>query len=285
MSYKITIVMPVFNGEKTILNAINSLKFQTFKDWHCIIINDGSTDGTKNILDSISDNRFRVVNFKINKGRSIARQTALEMIESTYMCMLDADDYYYPHKLDMQFNFMENNPEITLMSTTWSIVNEDNELYSVVSFAKNVVKYKYNQYANYSQVPHASSIIRVSDIGSVKYNINLRYAEDTDFMRRLLINKNYVVVNDLTYVYNRDRSFSLEKYINSVNQLLKAFYLLPVSKFEKAEEYIKQKIKICLVFMLIKAGGLKWYMSRMGRTPNMSETHEFDKIKKEIFRV
>lgn len=282
---KVTVVIPVYNGEHTILKSIKSLKCQTFQDWICIVVNDGSTDDTKNVLDAINDDRFTVVHFVENKGRPSARQIALEMITTKYMCMLDADDWYYPDKLKMQFKYMEANPEITLMSTAWAIVDKSGNLYSVVSNEEKIKHFIFYKYLDYVHVPHASSIIRMSDVNETKYNLKLKYAQDTDFMRRLLIGKNYVLSNELTYIYNRDQSFSMDKYIKSVNFTIESIYSLPISKFLKMKEYLKLKSKIGIVYLIIKIKGLQYYMDMNGRKPKVEELKEYEHFKKAIFET
>lgn len=282
MNAKITVVIPVYNVEHSIKKSINSLLNQSFEDWCCIIVNDGSTDNTKNILESIDDARFVIITFDKNKGRPHARQAALEMVKTKYMCMLDGDDFYYPHKLEIQFYFMEHNPEITLMSTAWAIVDKDNTLYSIVSIEGKIKKYRFEKHLDFVNVPHASSIIRMSDVKGLEFNTNLKLGQDTDFMRRLLLGKNYVLTDEVTYAYNRDQSFSLGKYIRSVNYTIESIYTLPISKFSKFKEFLKLKLKIGIVFLIVKAGGLKWYLNKMGRTPNRREIEEFEKIKESL---
>ena len=81
----VTIMMPVFNGLKLIHASIASLLAQTYSNWECIIVDDGSTDGTSEYLDSLQDIRFRVVHFKENLGRPFARQKALELANGKYL--------------------------------------------------------------------------------------------------------------------------------------------------------------------------------------------------------
>ena len=69
----VCLVMPVYNGEKTIKYALASILRQTYDNWICIIVNDGSTDGTRQILDSISDSRFRIYHMEKNVGRGMAK--------------------------------------------------------------------------------------------------------------------------------------------------------------------------------------------------------------------
>src|SRR5690606_2404180 len=113
---QVAIMMPVYNGEKTLPLAIKSLQAQTYQNWKCYIVNDGSTDNTKNILDAIEDDRFVVHHFKENKGRPYARQKALDLAEGKYIAFLDADDFFHPEKLEKQVNILEENIEIDLVS-------------------------------------------------------------------------------------------------------------------------------------------------------------------------
>ncbi len=274
-SHQITVVIPVFNGENTIIRSIKSLQYQTYKYWCCIIVNDGSTDKTKIILDTLNDERFNIIHFEENKGRPAARQTALEMIKTKYMCMLDADDWYYPEKLKMQYEFMEQNTNVTLMSTAIGVVNKSNSLYTVLAPFNEMKNLYFNKYLKYRLVPHASSIIRVSDIDKLKYNLELKLGEDQNFMRRLLIGKNYVFLDKITYIYHRDESFSFNKYRQSMNFAIKSINSLPISIILKLKEYLKFKLKIVIVWFLIAFGIETWYLKKVGRTPTVFELNKY----------
>jgi len=280
--FKITVVTPVFNGEHTILKSIQSLQNQTFKDWCCIIVNDGSTDKTKIILDTLNDERFHIVHFKENKGRPVARQAALELVKTKYMCMLDADDWYYPDKLEMQYKFMESNPTITLMSTAIGVVNKKGHLYNVLAPFNKIKHLSFNKYLDYKMVPHASSIIRVLDIGKVAFNLKLKLGEDQDFMRKLLIGKKYAFVNKITYIYHRDESSSFNKYKNSMNFAIESTNSLPISTFLKAKQFIKFKSKMLIVQFLYLFGFQNWYLNRVGRKPNLKVQDFFTLTKSNI---
>lgn len=90
----ISIIIPVYNGEKSILQCITSLQEQTFKDFEVILINDGSTDGTEKIVEDFTkkDPRFHLINTE-NKGVSEARNEGLKHVRGEYTCFVDADDY------------------------------------------------------------------------------------------------------------------------------------------------------------------------------------------------
>ena len=104
----VSIMMPVYNGLPYIKASLESLYRQSYSNWECIVVDDGSTDGTTQFLNSLTDKRIRVFRFKKNKGRSAARQKALEEACGKYLAMLDADDIYHPEKLKKQVDILEN---------------------------------------------------------------------------------------------------------------------------------------------------------------------------------
>ncbi|MCL9667436.1 glycosyltransferase [Rosenbergiella epipactidis] len=90
--YQITIIMPVYNCESEVGNTIESILDQSFTDFKLIIINDGSTDKTLNILNNYLDKRIEIVS-QTNQGVSVARNVGLRMANTKYTCFIDSDDY------------------------------------------------------------------------------------------------------------------------------------------------------------------------------------------------
>lgn len=96
----ISIIIPVYNGERYIIKCLNSILSQTFQDWECIVVNDGSSDSTKKVIDDFLNTVSKADKFKIihknNEGVSVARNTGLESAIGEWIAFSDADDYYYP---------------------------------------------------------------------------------------------------------------------------------------------------------------------------------------------
>ena len=90
---KVSVIMPAFNAEKTIGKAIESVLHQTFPDIELLIINDGSTDGTSELVRQYSDERITLIE-QLNTGLSGARNTGLENVKGEYVVFLDSDDWY-----------------------------------------------------------------------------------------------------------------------------------------------------------------------------------------------
>lgn len=116
MTGKVTVLMPVYNGMPYLRDAVQSVLDQTLSDWQCVIVNDGSSDGTQEFLDSIADDRF-VIRHQANAGVSAAINHGLAYCKSPYVARLDADDVALPARLADQLAYMEANPEVGLVGT------------------------------------------------------------------------------------------------------------------------------------------------------------------------
>lgn len=111
---KASIIIPVYNGEKTLRAAIDSALDQSAKAaFEIIIVNDGSTDGTADIIASYDDPRLRVVN-QLNGGLNAARNSGIRAAKGEYIGLLDADDIWHPAKLAAHIRHLDANPEIGL---------------------------------------------------------------------------------------------------------------------------------------------------------------------------
>lgn len=268
------IMMPVYNGYYTIIKSIDSLIAQSFKDWVCVIVNDGSTDETTNLLNSISDKRFYIITLKENLGRGAARRIALsKLVEFNvhYICILDADDIYLPGKLEWQVQIMSSNKSISLLSSSLGVTNNHEELVRVLDISNDKSTFYYDNYMNYKPVPFASSILRVSDINGVTFDEKMRFAEDQDFLQRFLLSKHYIFVPKLSYLYSRDFSFSIKKYKESLNSEYYTFKKFNFSKISILKKRLIISIKIYIVTLLDLLNLQHLYLSNFGRKPTASE--------------
>ena len=110
----VSIILPVFNGEKFIKKAIESVLNQSLDDFELIIINDGSTDSTSDIINSFEDNRIRIIN-QNNKGPGQARNNGLKIASGDYIMFLDADDWFCEDALETAyFEAKNNNADISI---------------------------------------------------------------------------------------------------------------------------------------------------------------------------
>ncbi|UCG77260.1 MAG: glycosyltransferase family 2 protein [Nitrospirota bacterium] len=201
----VSVIMPAYNTAGSIRFALASLFSQTYSNWECIISDDGSDDGTSEIIYSASavDKRIRITRSDSNRGRGWARQAALDIAQGQYLAMLDADDWWYPDKLELQLDVMVNDGSIALVSSGMAIVDVHQSLIGIRKVStdlRGVVKYG-PAGLGFTSVPHAPSLINMEIARRAGYDISLRRAEDMDFMLRILMNNRYAVIPGVHYAY------------------------------------------------------------------------------------
>ena len=106
----VSIIIPAYNAEKYIKTTINSALKQTYQNIEIIVIDDGSTDKTKNIIQSIQDPRIIYIHQE-NQGQSAARNAGIKIAKGEYIALLDSDDLFLPQKIEKQVNFLEIHPD------------------------------------------------------------------------------------------------------------------------------------------------------------------------------
>ncbi|CAD0226082.1 glycosyltransferase [Planktothrix agardhii 1806] len=114
----ISVIIPVYNGEKTIRETVISVLNQTFSDFELIIINDGSTDSTLDVVSTIYDSRLKVFSYP-NGNLSASRNRGISHANGEYIAFIDADDLWTPDKLEAQYKALQDHPE-TAVAYSWT---------------------------------------------------------------------------------------------------------------------------------------------------------------------
>lgn len=122
----VSVVIPTYNRANLLPKAIESVFQQTYKNIEIIVVNDGSTDSTLDVLKRYAGN-IRIIQAN-HSGTSNARNLGMKASRGNYICFLDSDDSYYPHKIEIQVEVIEANPEIAMISTEVSGVFPDGKI-------------------------------------------------------------------------------------------------------------------------------------------------------------
>lgn len=265
----VSIVMPVYNGRKLIEASILSILHQSYSNWECIIVDDGSIDSTKEYINDLTslDNRFRIIHHPYNMGRSAARQTALDAAKGKYLAMLDAEDLWHPNKLETQLKYLENDNNIALVSCSMISFGTSTNILMKRGYKTNTIVH-----FNGDNIPlHASSLLRTKLAQNYKYDINLSLGEDADFLKRYLKNKYYATQEKALYYYSEFDSVSKNKILKTYKQLL--------SKFIRDRNYtsiIKMIIKYNLFYISSPFFTIESILKRRGEKPGQSEVDYFE---------
>lgn len=113
----ITVFMPVYNAEKYLKEAIDSILNQTFENFELLIIDDGSTDESVKIIETYTDQRIRLIHNDGNKGLPYTRNRGLNLARGKYLAIMDADDVSVKNRLEIEYNIMEKRSNLAVISS------------------------------------------------------------------------------------------------------------------------------------------------------------------------
>jgi len=184
----VNVVMPVYNYEKYLRKAVDSILTQTFRDFELIVVNDGSTDGSVSILEEYrqKDRRVVIYNHSKNQGIVAALNRGIRMGRSKYIARMDADDISKTNRLEIQLQFLESHPYIGLVGSAARLINSKGRISGRQPVVIGPLALKWNLL---SQNPfiHSSIFVRREVLEKVLpyYSSEFPYTEDYDLWTRL----------------------------------------------------------------------------------------------------
>ena len=128
MTPRVSVIMPIYNGQHFVKSAINSVLMQSFSDFELILVNDSSTDKSLAICRSIQDHRIRIVNHTQNKGIAAARNTGIRHAIGRYIALLNSADMWHPDKLKMHVKHLSQSPKVGISFSRSSFMSHKGRL-------------------------------------------------------------------------------------------------------------------------------------------------------------
>jgi glycosyltransferase involved in cell wall biosynthesis len=177
----ITVLMPVFNAEKYLGEAINSILSQTFQDFEFLIIDDGSTDQSVSIIRSYTDPRIKVHLNVENRGITETLNRGLHIASCELVARMDSDDISHPDRLKKQYDYMMKDPDCALLSTWCNVVSEDKKFVRLERYRSNF--YYYNLTFE-CWMYHPTIMFRKSAVQKVG-SYSMPYSEDYDLFWKI----------------------------------------------------------------------------------------------------
>ncbi|WP_426462217.1 glycosyltransferase family 2 protein [Staphylococcus equorum] len=250
-----SVIVPVHNSEKTIRDTLNNIltKLPYLED-EIIIVNDGSTDSTKDILDSVRDNtQIKIIN-QPNEGVSSARNTALEYLseQTKFVTFVDDSDYLGEKFFECVMNYFEKHSDIDIAVTPITIVENgkrrsNNLNYKFDSSSEVVDIIKDTQSIHY----HIGGVVFRKELFNndlYRFDETINYWEDAKMINSIFLEKQfYGLIKKTTYFYNRNDSFSLsntawdspKRYTHQIKSNYFQLIRHSIEKYEKNIEYIQ----------------------------------------------
>ena len=180
----VDIILPNYNGAKTLKETINSVIYQSFQDFNLYVIDDFSNDESINIIENYSDPRVNLIKLKKNKGVYFCRNLGMRKSSSKYLAFIDSDDYWQKDKLKKQINFMQKFDH-KFTYTDYMPFQEKNN--TKIFKRKINVKSKFNrsEFINNTSIAMSSVVIERSLIKNLKFK-KLKICEDYLFKCEIL---------------------------------------------------------------------------------------------------
>lgn len=178
--------MPVYNSEKWILKAIESIKKQTFSNFRLLVIYDDSTDRTLEIISKVNFPLMQIVRGP-GKGLSAALRLGIEMSTTPFVARQDADDISYPERFQIQIDHMLSHPDCVLLGSASDVINEDGVKTKQirVPISNKAIKaclYLFNPFVHTSVMMRREAVIKSGNYKKVTQKI---FAEDYDLWKRM----------------------------------------------------------------------------------------------------
>jgi glycosyltransferase involved in cell wall biosynthesis len=196
----VTVVMSVYNGEEYVGEAIQSVLKQTFRDFEFIVINDGSTDETAQIIGRFDDPRIRLVN-QANQGLVASLNTGIKLARGALIARQDADDVSRPERLERQMAFMVSNADYVVVGCNLIFIDDEGRPVLESPLLLDDGELRLEMLIR-SPFGHGSVMYRAEAVRRAGgYRQKYWPAEDYDLWRRLLAEGKFANINEVLYLY------------------------------------------------------------------------------------
>jgi teichuronic acid biosynthesis glycosyltransferase TuaG len=207
---RVDIILPVYNSKSFILDTLRSVIKQAYQDWRVIIIDDGSTDNSVDLINKFIKSskykkKFILIQNKINKGQAFSRNLALKYCNSKFIAFIDSDDVWQKNKLKKQINFMVKNNYNFTYSDYKSIKNNKIKTIKTPNF------FNYKNFTKNTSIATSTMIIKKKILKNIIFP-DLKLCEDYYFKCQILkLNNAYKCPGVYSFYRLRNKSLQSER--------------------------------------------------------------------------
>lgn len=243
---KLSVILPVYNGEKYLHAAIESILAQSFTDFEMLVMNDGSTDGSAAIISSFNDPRVIAIENEKNRGLIYTLNRGIDLAKGEFIARMDADDIALPERFARQIELLEKE-DVAMVATTVKLIDEEgNPLPDWKADVNNISLQNIKTYLLRDNcIAHPTVMGKTSVFRSYKYRFNQKYSEDYDLWLRLVADG---------------------KIIHKIDEPLLLHRILPTSatRFKKVNVFYRlAKVKFRFLWQQVSNGRLTSYQTKI----------------------
>lgn len=240
----VTVFIPVYNSEEYLQESLKSITSQTYKNMEILLVDDGSTDSSIDIINSFEDSRIKLIENPGNKGIPYTRNVGLREAKGKYMAIMDSDDISMPNRIQEQVDYLETHPSIDALGTFYIKFDQKNEKKITTEFISSEdVK---ASLLFHTPISNPSSIVRLESIKEIglMYNPDFFVSQDYGFWAelskagKLEILPKYLLKyrtghENITKVSKRDKLLKRKGIIKRIQSDLLEHYKIPLKPKEK----------------------------------------------------
>ncbi|RRB04224.1 glycosyltransferase [Larkinella rosea] len=215
---RISVILPVFNGDKYIKEAVTSILNQSYKDFDLYVIDDGSTDQTVEVLQEFNDCKLKIISNDRNRGLIYTLNKGIDLgSDSEFIARMDADDISLKNRFAEQIDYLDANKKVGLLGSAMKYFSEDG--------SNTKTKYRPGNHSKilstflfYNPLFHPTVMIRNSVLGTTdRYPLQFPKNEDHAFWVDLSVKTNFANLNQVLLKYRRHNSNITNTYVNDIN--------------------------------------------------------------------
>lgn len=238
MAPSISVIMPVYNGRRTVASAIRSILQQTYPNFELLVMDDGSTDGTSDIVRSFDDPRVRLFRDSRNQGTAVVQNFAIDQSRGEFIARMDADDLSFRNRFELQVAFLRAHPDVDLLSTgVVTFRNADGSVIGLLPHHENHEQIVAQPWRGF-YMPHATWMGKADWFRKHRYAVpeSVR-SDDQELLLRAYATSRFHSLPDVLYGY-RLGDYQLKRTLLTRKALLRA-HLKAFSKRGQTANLIK----------------------------------------------
>lgn len=265
MSPLVTVLLPVRNGRKTLRAAVSSLVSQTYTSMEVLVLDDGSTDGSAEIVEGFNDPRVCVIRDGLHKGLATRLNEGIDLARGKYIARMDADDVAFPERFLEQVRYLERHPDVDLLGARAIVFRSAEDVIGLLPFR-----------ADHAQICarpcRRIPLAHPTWMGKADWFRQHRYrspevlrAEDQELLLRAAPDSRYACLDKVLLGY-RQHPFALSKVLLARRQLLAAQWNLFVQRGQWSNAccaVVMGSVKMAVDLLCALPGGNRLFFARM----------------------
>ncbi len=270
----VSIGIPIYNAGQYLKQAIDSVLQQSFKDFELLLVNDGSTDDSLEIMKSYNDPRIKIINDGVNKGLIFRLNEMILLSEGIYFARMDADDIMFPDRIERQLDVLKKNSEIDIVFGDAVSIDKDNQ---ILGFKKSVEIKSQDDILKGICPIHPTVMAKREVLLKNPYKEGFIQMEDMELWYRLITQYRFQNLNQPLLFYREDSNNNSQKHLKMIKGKIKFADTYRATKTQKAKLVLESYLKYLVYVALEKIKKEHVLLNKRFQYLTLSEKVSFEK--------